>query len=558
MAAKLSGVRQPCESPVPSSDLHADSLFRNALERAGPGNAQAACREILARLRAAHAADTAIWLREAENALRAGFPQVAENVLTAALERFPGQLSIAYRRGNALRIVGRKLEAEQDFRAELAAAPDHREAAFSLAHMLREDGRLSAAAQVIETSLRACTDDWRHTIAGLDFLRECGAHAIARSFSADARKRWPDNAGIAALDAQFAAALGDFDGARSAARSALDINPSDGQGYLLLAHCQRFTARDDPDLRRIENAWRNRALDDHSRTAAGFALGKALIDLGERAEAVDVLREANAAASRRAAWRAAEWREFVGQQVAGRALPQVEPPPDFIPVFMVGLPRTGTTLAASLLARDGRLRDRGELNWIDAMYHALQTQGRLHDWAALSSAARIVAAQLRRDDPPARWYLDKNPLNFRYLNLIVALFPNAKIIHCRRNMRDTALSLWTQHFAHVDLGFSYDFSDIAAFVEGYHEIVSGQWRNVPLEVFDLHYESLVTQPAETLRQVRGFLGLQEPEGGEGTPHEQVVTTASVWQVRQPLYQSSIGRWVDFAEYLPELTSLFPD
>lgn len=543
---------------MPPTDQRAASLLDEVLERCGRRNAPAAGRELIGRLREEHATDVAVWLREAEGASRAGFMDVAANVLTAALALFPLEVSIHYRRGNVLRMGGRHVDAERDFRAVLTAAPDHREAAFSLAHMLREAGRLQAATQVVEKSLRARTDDQQHTMAVLGFLRECGAHPRARPFSAAARKRWPGNSGIAAMDARFAMATGDFEGAREAIRSALDINPRDGEGLLLLAHAQRFASRDNPDVLRLEHAWSDQGLDDDTRICAGFALGKALVDVNDRAGAVAVLRTANAAACRRTAWRAADWRAFVDRQSTAHPLPRIEMRHDFIPVFVVGLPRTGTTLAATLLGRDERLRNRGELNWIDAMYRALVAEGRLHDSVALSSAARIVAAQLRRDDPPATWYLDKNPLNFRYLNLIAAMFPNAKVVHCRRNARDTALSLWMQHFSHADLGFSYDFADIAAFMDGYNRMVEDRWHNLPLDVFDLDYESLVAFPDETLRRVHRFLGMHEAAAVVGNGNEQVITTASVWQVRQALYESSIGRWVDFAEYLPELTSLFAD
>jgi hypothetical protein len=205
-----------------------------------------------------------------------------------------------------------------------------------------------------------------------------------------------------------------------------------------------------------------------------------------------------------------------------------------------------------LLASDERLRNRGELNWIDAVYGLLAGRGQLHDRAALSSAAGLVGKQLRQDDPPSRWYLDKNPLNFRYLNLIAAIFPNAKIIHCRRGLRDTTLSLWMQHFAHPDLGFSYDFSNIAAFVEGQRRLMA-HWRDtLPLEFFDLEYESLVSGPGEVLQRLRNFLGMPADAMTGDTRDQQTITTASVWQVRQPLHTGSIGRWIDYAGYLPEL------
>lgn len=477
-------------------------------------------------------------------------------VLNSAMERFPAEHELRYWRGNALRIDGDHANAESDFRAVLLEAPDHRNAAFSLAHMLREDGRLLAAAEVVMASLRARTNDQAHAVAALAFLRECGAHSQACATAALARERWPGNAEVAAFEAEFALANGDFGEAQAALRAALDIRPRDGLSMLRLAYCQRFSTHDNQDMQRIERTWQDPALDHDERIQAGFALGKALDDLDEFEAATTVLRPANDAAARRAAWSAADWQAFVDRQLAGEAIPRANGLRAHVPVFVVGLPRTGTTLAASLLARDGQVRNRGELNWIDGMYRVLVANGRLQDRAALASAAKTIDAHLRRDDSPSHWYLDKNPLNFRYLEFIAALYPNAKIINCRRAPRDTALSLWRQHFAHPDLGFSYDFSSISSYMKGYEAILAHQQDVLPLDFFDLDYEALVQEPAESLERLRSFVGLHGKEHMVHDRESQVVTTASVWQVRQPVYTTSIGRWIPYAEYLPELTTMF--
>jgi hypothetical protein len=283
-------------------------------------------------------------------------------------------------------------------------------------------------------------------------------------------------------------------------------------------------------------------------------LGKALDDLADYAGAAAVLREANAAMAARTSWRPERWQQFVEQQLAGRGLPRVEPVHGFAPVFVIGLPRTGTTLITSLLSRDPRLRDRGELNWIGSMHALLASQDKLYDPEALSKVAALVSAQMRRDDAPATWYLDKNPLNFRYLDLIAALFPQAKIIHCRRQLSDTALSLWMQHFVHEDLGFSYDFSSIATFARGYERLLE-HWRKVlPVQVLDLDYEVMVRDTDTTLGRVQAFLGATPIEVVPQSTSPGVITTASVWQARQPVYTRSIGRWHQYVPYVPELAT----
>lgn len=540
---------------MPGHDRPENVLLAKFVERRRGFGEPAARTELVEALSVRFADVEEVWRRAAESLLRAGYAHAAAEVLDVTIARFAGTPALHYWRGNALRMDGLHDAAERDFRAVLAAVPEHREAAFSLAHMLRESGRFSAATEVVCASLRACAGDRQHNVAGLVFLRECDAHVQAHALATAARERWPGCARISALAAEFALATGDFEGARAALRAALDGNAGDGMSWLRLAYCGRCANSADPDLRRIEDAWRNGVPDQDTMTCLGFALGKMWSDIGEYSRAVAVLRDANAAAAAQARWRVSDWRGFVERRLKEPALPQSGFAGNYVPVFLVGLPRTGTTLAASLLARSGDLRNRGELNWIDAMYHLLDRQGRLHDRDALATTSAMVHSQLRRDDPPAGWYLDKNPLNFRYLDFIAAMFPGAKIIHCRRGRRDTALSLWTQRFAHADLGFTYDFSDIAAFMEGHDRLIEHWRRSLPLAWFDMDYEALVENPEEMLRGMRHFLGM--PDGFAMTgPGTQAITTASVWQVRQPLYASSIDRWRAYAAYLPELERMF--
>jgi tetratricopeptide (TPR) repeat protein len=542
-------------SNMPGHNRPENILLAQFVERRRGFDEPAARTELVEALSTRFTDAEEVWRRAAEGLLRAGYAHAAAEVLNVAIARFAGTPALRYWRGNALRVDGLHDEAERDFRAVLAVVAEHREAAFSLAHMLRESGRFSAAIEVVCASLRACADDRQHIVVGLVFLRECDAHVQASALATAARERWPECARISALVAEFALATGDFEGTRAALHAALEGNAGDGMSWLRLAYCGRCTNSADPDLRRIEHPWRNSAHDGEVGTCLGFALGKMLSDIGEYSHAVSVLREANAAAAAQARGRVSVWRAFADHRLKEPRLPQAGSAVDYVPVFVVGLPRTGTTLAASLLARNGELRNRGELNWIDAMYHLLDRQRRLHDRDALASTSAIVRSQLRRDDPPVGWYLDKNPLNFRYLDFIAAMFPGAKIIHCRRGRRDTALSLWTQRFAHADLGFAYDFSDIAAFMEGHDQLVE-HWRNtLPLAWFDMDYEALVENPEETVRGIRHFLGMPDDWAMTG-PDMQTITTASVWQARQPLYASSIGRWSAYAAHLPELERMF--
>ena len=501
------------------------------------------------------------WLQVVVTLVRSGFHPIAVEVADTASRHFPQVTELWYWRANALRLDGRRDEAEQGFHALLQKRPDYHDAALSFAFMLREQGRLEAAAQVIVGLANAHAGDANQTLALLAFLRECGAYAQAEGIARAARGRLPQDARLAAFSGEIALALGQFSDAREALHAALALDPGQSAAWLRLAHCQRYDDRNDADLPRFENASVNLALPSSARTCAGFALGKALDDLGEFAAATRTLRSANAQARTDAPWRAGAWQQFVAQQISSPVLPTLGDNPDvFTPIFIVGLPRTGTTLAATVLGRHPELRDRGELNWIGAMHANLQRQGQLHEPDALRVVRDLVQVQLRRDDAPARGYIDKNPLNFRYLDLIAALFPTARssiagaIVATRLCHCGCSTSPMPTPRSPTTLPAS------PKLLSGHDQLMAHWRRTLPLPVFDLDYETLASGDVDCLENLARFLDVSPQPLAQAahTPGSGTITTASVWQARQPLHTRSIGRWRNYAPFLPELSTLFAD
>jgi len=502
--------------------------------------------------------DAAVWAATGAALTRNGFAEPAAAVLAAALQIYPRHVELQYLRGNALRVAQRPDEAEQDFRAALGLAPAHRQAALSLAFMLREQGRVGAAGDVVLGQWRADHGSAAQTLELLEFLRGSGAHRQARSLADAAQAHWPGHAQIVNIAAELALAFGDFDNARERFRRALAADRTQTSAWLRLSYCRHCTGADDEDLQLLRSAWTDPQLAAPARICAGFGLVKLLDDLDACAEASTILRAANAMARSQSAWRGAEWRTVLERQIVCPTLPALEPLPGFVPLFIVGMPRTGTTLVATRLGRRADVRDRGELNWIAAMYEHLAGQGALADRAALQSVAALIARQMRRDDAPAHCIIDKNPLNFRYLNLIVALFPNARIVHCRREARDTALSLWLQHFAHPDLGFAYDFAAIGEVMRDERRLME-HWRaTLPVAFLDVDYEAMVADPVAQVARIEAFAGLPDDgaDASAAPSADEVVTTASVWQARQPIHDRAIGRWRRYAKFVPELEQQF--
>ncbi len=490
------------------------------------------------------------WLQLGEGLMRAGVPGIAATVAEQGLDQHVHAHALRVLFGNALRMIGERAAAERELRAVLAAEPDQRQAAVSLAHLLRELGRHQAAGEAMLLPWRDEAPVRDDALATIGFLRECGLAARAFEIAGKALNAHPGDAPLHAQMGELALELGRFEQARAHLRASLDVDPAQPGLWVRLATAHRFQQRDEADAMRIAALAARRGITDMVGIAAHFALGKIEADLGDIAGAVRARRARHAPRRpRRGGWRA----RGAGVVDRQRRLPPPQPvatSPErgFVPVLIVGLPRSGTTLAATLLARHPAVRGRGELNWLAHL--ATYVDGAGGASTALNHAAALYAAQLRGDDGPARCYIDKNPLNFRHLGHAVALLPGLRVIHCRRDLRDTALSLWQQMFAHEDNTYAYDFADIAAYAAGYRQLMD-HWREV-LEVplFELDYEALAADSEATLARLHAFLGLEPGASGMAPP--QPIRTASVWQARQRIHAASIGRWRTWAPHLPEL------
>ncbi len=166
--------------------------------------------------------------------------------------------------------------------------------------------------------------------------------------------------------------------------------------------------------------------------------------------------------------------------------------------------------------------------------------------------------RLRRDSrPEARHVVDKNPFNFQHLGLIARLFPQARVLHCTRHPLDTGLSNYFQHFAR-DNDYSFELGHIGHFYGQYLRLMD-HWRTVlPLPMLDVSYEAMIGDTEAVARRVLEFVGVEWEERCLA-PHTNrcAVDTASNWQVRQPIYQHSVGRWRNYERHLAELKAAAP-
>ena len=478
--------------------------------------------------------------------------------------------------GNALRGLGRPEAAEIAFRRALQLQPDNAVLHADLGNLLGDLKRFDEAQACYRRAIEVDPELAVAHYGRAGCLRSLGDLVAAAVSYQKVLSLTPDQAFVWNDLGRTLRSLGRFEEAVAAFRQSLAVNPEFGEAYRNLASCQQLTA-DDQNLARLLALVEQQDLPIEERAAAGFALGKMLDDADRFEEAFlayeranRMYRDSRAAVGER--FDAAELHREIDEIMATFDSPFFASVLDWgsaseLPVFIVGMPRSGTSLLEQIAATHSRVFGAGELREIGNLAQQLDPiiaairSGSEEDAAAEHriTVRRLSDAHLehlKAFNGRAERVIDKMPDNVFKLGAIATLFPGARVIFCRRDPLDTCLSCYFQKFTAGQLGFSYDLADCAKrYLET--ERLTAHWRKVlPLKWLDVEYEALVSDLEDQSRRIITFLGFDwEPACLDFHRTARTVTTASAWQVRQPLYGRAVGRWRKYQAHLAPLFDL---
>jgi hypothetical protein len=336
-----------------------------------------------------------------------------------------------------------------------------------------------------------------------------------------------------------------------------------------LTAVKRMTEADGPLVDRMRVLAERPHLDMTLRTRLEFGLGKAFDDLGDCAEAMRHYEAANGLKAMSARLNrpalAAKYDnvisgftpEALGRARQALAVPGPAGPGDDLPVFIVGMPRSGSTLVEQILSSHPAVAAGGELSfWVDRLRGWSAAGVTSLDAGALFKAAEDYRAELRRIGPRALRVTDKRLWNFELLWLIRLALPDARIIHCRRHPVDTCLSIFFANFSARE-DYAWDRGDLAFFYRQYERLMD-HWRSAlpPGRITEVEYETLIAEREAETRRLVAFCGLDwEDACLKPERNGRVVQTASLWQARQPVYTTSVARWRRYKPWLAELREL---
>lgn len=492
-----------------------------------PGNARA--RQALADLESPQVRMRGGFTQQkAETALghyRAGRNAEALKEIEALIAAFPDRSFLFNLRGVVRGRMGDHTGAEADLREAIRIEPTLGDAYSNLGDRMVKAGRPEEAIDVLRDAIR---------------LMETPAEA------------W-NNLGNAFH------ALGRFDEARDAYQRCVDLKPKLCAAHRNLALVKTYV-ENDPHIAQMGTMLQQpMGADDHAHLS--FALSKACEDIGKDSHAFDLLAHGNRLKRSKVDYSPERDRALFAKIRACFAeppFPEAERTGDGpTPIFIVGMPRSGTSLVEQIVASHSKVFGCGELDSMRfAVEPLIESETPLHDRAAAQRIRQHYLADLSRFSIAEPFAADKLPINFRWIGFMLSAFPEAKIVHTRRNPVATGFSIYKQFFPADGLAFSWDLADIANYYALYTELMAFWHETFPGRIHDLDYEELTENQEDETRRLLAFCGFDlEPACLDFHTNRRAVLTASAMQVREKIYTGSSEAWRKYEDRLEPLLRL---
>ncbi len=491
-----------------------------------------------------------------------------------ALRLQPQAVAAHLNMGNAFQSKGNLDEAISSYKKALKVQPDCFDAYYNMGGALRSDGRIDEAASCYRKALKLKPEDpYVYYNLGNAF-QDQGKLDEAIACYENVLKIRPDDVDAYNNMGNACKGLGRFGEAISCYRKALHLQPDCAEAFYLLARARKNTDQDLKGLLELSEQL-NGATTEDGLTYLNFALGKVHDELGLFEKAFEYYRLGNTYERAKHQHDPEAYRAYISSIIETLTA-------DFLrnkdcwandsemPIFIFGMPRSGTTLVEQIISSHPDVLGGGELEFF------LRLEKRFA--SALGSTAYPKYVK-RMDEATARkvseGYIshvenlsrssanqvrvtDKMPHNYLFLGLMFLLFPRARFIHCRRHPLDNCLSVYFQKFASGH-DYAYDLSEIGLAYREYRRLMAHWLDGLQVPMFEVNYEDLVRHQERVSRQLLTFCGLKwHPGCLDFYKNRRPVFTSSNWQVRQPIYRSSVDRWKNYAQFLGPLKALLRD
>ena len=481
--------------------------------------------------------------------------------------------------------------------------PDNPDYLFFLGDASKETGKLVESQKYLERCLEIAPDDWRahsslggvfikleHYDQALEYLEKAielkpshansysnmaichmrlGQHEESVAYSKKAIKLDPHNIHPYNNLGYALSELGRTEEAEEYFKKAIKIDRLFGIVYLNYSRIKKFSEKDSAMIKKMESLLKESMPAVH-RSNFHFSLGKIYDDCKEWNKAFEHYRQGNLLG--KSGFSEApipdslirKFRKLFTPEMIQKLSSELGSQSE-VPVFIVGMPRSGTTLLEQIISSHEQAEGAGELTKIGQLNHDIYDYENLksfqQDWQQVlnkehfTQYAEEYLSILRQGNQDALRVVDKMPENYFHLGFLSILFPKARFVHSIRNPIDTCLSCYFTSFSHIT--WAYDFEWIVNRYRIYRKVMEF-WESVLPEgsILDIKYEDLVDEPEQNSRRLIDHIGLEwDPNCLDFHEKKRAVQTASVWQVRQPIYKQSVRRWQNYSGHIEQLASL---
>ena len=491
----------------------------------------------------------------------------ATGCLEQAVVYRPKDADVCYLLADIYLMQERLGDAENSIRTALSLAPETVEYLNLSGWIFRDQGRLDESLATLEKALVLAPANVSVINNRAQTLLELGNSEDAlgelrRSLDTDCERADTHN-----YIGNCLIARGDSEEAVEHFRKAITFDPRMVVAWESLARARKFSSQDGEEILRLEELAKSDHLTDPMKTSIHYALGKIEDDCRNYDRAFGHYHEANQIRGRSVSFDPDRHVESTTRKIAAfdRSLfhskKSIGSDSD-VPVFIVGMLRSGTTLVEQILSSHAQIHAAGELS----AFTNVRVAGQLNDTSMGDYVDGIGALTQANVDQLTTMYLshltrsgegclratDKMPNNYLHLGLIALLFPRARVVHCRRNPLDNCLSIFFQHLGSLN-PYACDLNAIGRYYREYVRLMEHWVSVLPISIHEVSYENLVTDQETTTRAVIDYCGLEWDESCLNYHrNRRAVLTASDWQVHQPIYTGSVERWKRYRTHIGPL------
>jgi tetratricopeptide (TPR) repeat protein len=487
-------------------------------------------------------------------ACNAGLMQfdAAINNYKKALKINPDYADAYNNMGNALKDKGDLEAAIESYKQALKIKPDYAQAYNNMGNALRKKGDSEVAIESYKQALKIKPDYAQAYNNMGNALSDKGDLEAAIESYKQALKIKPDyvqaynNIGIALKD------KGDLEAAIESYKQVLKIKPDYAEVYRNLSNIHRYKEHDEYFLK-MQSLCQSSSVSDEQRCHLNFALSKASEDLNEVSQSFNYLKIGNELRKKILSYDIKKDIELFSQlkkAYPSIALQSVVESSDLKPIFILGMPRSGTTLVEQIVSSHSEVTGAGELSYV-SRFGDPTARGAIKPNAKmiLDFRQRYIEALKKRSDGRSI-VTDKMPQNFLYVGLIFSAFPDAKVIHVNRDPAATCWSNYKHYFIDKDLGYCYDLDDTVTYFGLYTDLMQFWLGHYGDRIYNLNYDNLTINQDDETRKLIEYLELEWENGCLSPQHnKRSVRTVSQQQVRQKVYQGSSQQWRKFEPYL---------